>query len=249
MDSRCVRARAGDHRLPLRRHDAPTMQCCERFNFAHTRTPTNTPCATGIALDAPWFRKRSVIDAYLALLGVEVAWVNQHLLPQVLTSSVPDCQAALPASSAATHALLRSSLALQEYHVMVSNHTSAGDLMCLFALPRRCVAFLPAETQSLQGGNSVWCVGRQQRLHPLQFFRLKLYVCRPCCSRDAPLHTRPHVCMHALRYTHLISTALPARVMATRNLPVELQAASLDAYDTIAREAALEPATAQPVHL
>ncbi|WIA36380.1 hypothetical protein OEZ86_007695 [Tetradesmus obliquus] len=36
----------------------------------------------GIALDAPWFRQMPVINAYMALLGVEVTWRNTHNIPQ-----------------------------------------------------------------------------------------------------------------------------------------------------------------------
>jgi 1-acyl-sn-glycerol-3-phosphate acyltransferase len=38
--------------------------------------------AAGIALDAPWFRQMSVINAYMALLGVKVTWRNTHNIPQ-----------------------------------------------------------------------------------------------------------------------------------------------------------------------
>eukprot|EP00878_Enallax_costatus_P009580 GHUV01010010.1.p1 GENE.GHUV01010010.1~~GHUV01010010.1.p1 ORF type:complete len:320 (+),score=72.39 GHUV01010010.1:204-1163(+) len=63
----------------------------------------------GIAADQPWFRNQSVINAYMALLGVKVVWKNDHHIP------------------------------VDQRHVLVSNHTSVGDLLMLFQRPQRYI--------------------------------------------------------------------------------------------------------------
>lgn len=65
--------------------------------------------ATGIAADQPWFRNKSVIDAYMALLGITVVWKNEHCIPT------------------------------DQRHVLVSNHVSVGDLLMLFQRPQRYI--------------------------------------------------------------------------------------------------------------
>jgi hypothetical protein len=67
-----------------------------------------------IAVDAPWFRKREVIDTYLSLLGVRVVWEGEENIPK------------------------------DESHVLVSNHLSVGDLMMLFTRPHRYVHLITA---------------------------------------------------------------------------------------------------------
>ena len=62
-----------------------------------------------IAMDAPWFRNREVIDTYLSLLGVRVVWEGEENIPK------------------------------NESHVLVSNHLSVGDLMMLFTRPHRYI--------------------------------------------------------------------------------------------------------------
>ncbi len=51
------------------------------------------------------------------------------------------------------------------------------------------------------------------------------------------------------RYTHLITTAMPPKVLATRHLPVVLRPATPDVYAQLAEENQRQGAQAPPVHV
>eukprot|EP00877_Chromochloris_zofingiensis_P005971 jgi/Chrzof1/1627/Cz10g14320.t1 len=62
-----------------------------------------------IALDAPWFRHKAVIDAWVGLMGVTVTWKGTDNIPQ------------------------------GSRHVLVSNHVTVADLLILFQRPDKYV--------------------------------------------------------------------------------------------------------------
>ena len=154
----------------------------------------------GVLLDAPWFRKPEVVAGYLAMLvrvaeGGDVGSVAEGLLlggqrGGIGSGTGPPCDQRREGNQ--IHLFTREAkepptpftkqgvtckwkgleLLPAGRHVMVSNHSTAGDLMVLFqGLPRR--------------------------------------------------------------YIHLITTAMPPRVVATKNLPCELRFATPEVYEEL----------------